>query len=49
MCLIHFLLSFMMDSSPAIVRELLMQKTRLSTIFSGIVRESAETVVLVLY
>ena len=47
-CFIHFLLSFLMDSSPSLVMEFLAQKTRLSSIFSGMVRDSSETVVLVL-
>ena len=47
-CFIHFLLSFLMDPSPVVIKEYLGQKTRLINIFSGMMHDSLEMVVMVL-
>ena len=48
-CFIHFLLSFMMDSSAQVIKEFMAQKTRLRSIFDdGMIGDPVEIVVLVL-
>ena len=48
-CFIHFLLSFMMDSSAQVIKEFMAQKTRLRSIFDdGMMWDPVEIVVLVL-
>ena len=48
-CFIHFLLSFMMDSSAQVIKEFMAQKTRLRSIFDdGMICDPVEIVVLLL-
>ena len=48
-CFIHFLLSFMMDSSAQVIKEFMAQKTRLRSIFDdGMIGDPVEIVVLLL-
>lgn len=47
-CFIHFLLSFLMEPSPTVIKEYLGQKTRLVNIFSGMLHDSPETIIMIL-
>ena len=45
---IHFLLSFLLEPVPFVLKEFFERKTRLSNIFDGLIYDEAETVLLVL-
>ena len=45
---IQFLLSFLMDSDPLVVKEYLNTKTRLINLFSGMMQDESSTVIMVL-
>ncbi len=45
---IHFLLSFLLEPVPLVLKEFFEKKTRLSNIFDGLIYDEAETVLLVL-
>ena len=47
-CFIHFLLSFLMEPSPMVTKEYLGQKTRLVNIFSGMMYDEPETIIMIL-
>ena len=47
-CFIHFLLSFLFDSSKEVVREFLERKQSLASIFPGLAKDPPATVLLVL-
>ena len=47
-CFIHFLLSFLMDPSSTVIKDYLGQKTRLINIFSGMMHDSHDIVIMVL-
>ena len=47
-CFIHFLLAFLMEPSPIVIKEYLGQKTRLVNIFSGMMYDGPETIIMIL-
>ena len=47
-CYIHFLLSFLVEPTQAVLKEYFEKKTRLATIFPGLVNDKPELVLLVL-
>jgi len=47
-CFIHFLLSFLFEPSPLVLKDFFSLKTRLASLFPGLMQDQAETVMLVL-
>ena len=47
-CFIHFLLAFLFEPSPLVLKDFFSLKTRLASIFPGLMYDTAETVMLVL-
>jgi len=47
-CFIHLLLAFLFEPSPLVLRDFFSSKTRLASLFPGLMYDTAETVMLVL-
>jgi len=47
-CFIHFLLAFLFEPSPLVLKDFFSLKTRLASVFPGLMQDQAETVMLVL-
>jgi len=47
-CFIHFLLAFLFEPSPLVLKDFFSLKTRLASLFPGLMHDTAETVMLVL-
>jgi len=47
-CFIHFLLAFLFEPSPLVLKDFFSFKTRLASLFPGLMQDQAETVMLVL-